>query len=778
LGENSFYDAALKALNLGRSNDAVSICQSALRQNENDTKCAQLLGHILLKAGYFAAAITPLLTAFRIIPLNDTLNLNIAQAMNASGQGDARLFILRSLLANPQNTSGQVQLAELSGTKGNTATSVIAARRANIIEPDVAGHRYLLARCLGLLGNAHSVLPEIRRAYLLHPEHPSIIQYLGNVSAWQGLANDAERLFHRWCTVAPFDANAWHRFGEFLKERRRHKLAVRCLSSALLLDPQKTEAWRALCLTQWLLNDAHASSLAAAAWVSRDPGNMDAWRSRLSALDALEDSAGSVHCLTMLEPMASRAPAFRLELALRCALEGDQAGVESHLKMFFSQTHEQLYNGSTDLLRDAGFVGFLTFHLLRGRIDQVEQYIDRSENLELASEAVGSELFIIRHVTSAIRQYNNNPIVWESDKRLLVSVLVWGEEFADIWIKYGLSSILSHENKKFWDSRETVFQFVTTPETLDYLRCQPKFVKLEQNYRLSFIDITPMLTSGVSQVNYRAMLIAEWVPMCIGATEDADCITLSADYFFSQSAFSYIGRRLEEGEADVFFSLDYPISSSAVSEIEKWRVSDGTLEIPEHALGQFFLENMSSRVDPYFVDPADSTVPSDPSRIYSRLEHGILMRSLQPQLIYASSSLLKRLWGLRLAATDNGFADAALAVLGGFERMEMLVQPDLFGCAVIEDREKDRMASGQIPSRVPVVESVSIDLLNLMRGSGLLSPARAWSFKQPMAILKDESGSENVVTLVDQIAERLPHEMKYNIEKMMVDYADQCFERL
>ncbi|MEP5689244.1 hypothetical protein [Nisaea sp.] len=491
----------------------------------------------------------------------------------------------------------------------------------------------------------------------------------------------------------------------------------------------------------------------------------------------MEDKKGCEHCLIILEPMASRAPAVRLALALDHASAGDRKGAARHLDLFFSRTHERLHESRPDLLRDSGFVGFLIFHLLRGHVDEVLDYMERSQDLELAHPVVDLELFKVRHVASAVRQYRECPIAWKSEKRLLVSVLVWGEEFSDIWLKYGLSSLLSEENKRLWDSRETVFQFVSTPETLNYLRRQPMFAKLEALYRISLIDITPVLTAGISHTNYIAMLIAQWVPMCIGATENADCISLGADSFFSKAAFSYIAQRLEEDKTDVFYTLDYPISASAVPEIESWRGSDGVLDIPEHELGQFFLENMSSRVEPYCIDPADSTMPSDPSRVYSRLQHGVLMRSLQPQLIYVCSNMLKNLWVPRLSATDNGFADAALAVLGDFERMEMLVQPDLFGCSVIEGAEEDRIASGQIPSRVPVKETIANDLLNLIRGAGLLSPARVWSFRQPMLVLGDGEVTSAGTLLIDQLAAQLPDQGRYGPPDMMAEHGGQAFER-
>ncbi|MEP6149136.1 MAG: hypothetical protein ABJ201_17095, partial [Nisaea sp.] len=150
---------------------------------------------------------------------------------------------------------------------------------------------------------------------------------------------------------------------------------------------------------------------------------------------------------------------------------------------------------------------------------------------------------------------------------------------------------------------------------------------------------------------------------------------------------------------------------------------------------------------------------------------------LQPQLIYVCSNMLKNLWVPRLSATDNGFADAALAVLGDFERMEMLVQPDLFGCSVIEGAEEDRIASGQIPSRVPVKETIANDLLNLIRGAGLLSPARVWSFRQPMLVLGDGEVTSAGTLLIDQLAAQLPDQGRYGPPDMMAEHGGQAFER-
>ena len=97
-------------------------------------------------------------------------------------------------------------------------------------------------------------------------------------------------------------------------------------------------------------------------------------------------------------------------------------------------------------------------------------------------------------------------------------------------------------------------------------------------------------------------------------------------------------------------------------------------------------------------------------------------------------------------ATDNGFADAALAALDGTERMRILTDPNEFVCAAVELDEAARIESGYIPKRIETDDPVS-ELQAQINRSQFQTGARGWALGKKLTIgaVADRSILDDVV---------------------------------
>lgn len=915
MGADPSYDDALEALNSGRSGDAVSICQRALRENPQNSRCAYLLGGIFLNAGHFASAIAPLLAAFQSTPLNDTFSISVAQAISASGQGNARPFILRALLAEPQCALGHVRLAELSGTSGDWKASVAAATRANIVEPGVAGdltfqaalaafnngqregaarvcqhilqnvpndsnaahllglilleagqvpaaygllrvavagkpleqqlwlhladaaaklghsgtvdecmrravlilpgtdqpvaqlaearglrgnwasafllarratildpanpsHRYLHAQCGGALNDAATVSEEVRRAALLSPGDSVILKYLADFTAWRGDANLAERILRRLSRLAPVDAVVWRRLAAHLVARRLQNEAVPLLRRALLLEPVSPVDWQALNEIARNLQDLNLTVKVSRRYAICNPTDADALIHLATAEHALGNDLRYQRVLETLEPLAPRNPSVWQTLALDRRDRGRPEEASQFLDRFFSVTHDRLTSSMPDLVRDAGFISFLTSNLFGGRFDAVSRYCEAARTKGATKGRIDTEIFKCESVAGCLANYFREPVSWSGANRLVVSVPVWGARFADLWIENGLASMLTPNNRRLWERQETVFHIFTTQETWERLCVRDIFQDLMQRHHVRFLNIESVLNAGYEATNYIAMLVAQWTSLCIASLEKADCFSLVADYVFSASAFAHLSDLLDRNEAEAFYTVDFPVSIAAAPLFERYRTVDGALVISERDLGDLFLDHVSERVAHHDVSEDGNTVPTDPSRLNVRLEDGIQIRSMQPQLVYVTKRALDGFSTVRLGATDNGFADIVLCNLEDETSMRMLNDPERFGCAVLEVDEETRSGTGHFARRQKIAESLPVELMKMMQRAGFLTRGRVWALRNPVNVLRSGTKVDTGKTgFLDEVAEALPFASADAIQDIMYDLGRPAFAR-
>ena len=369
-----------------------------------------------------------------------------------------------------------------------------------------------------------------------------------------------------------------------------------------------------------------------------------------------------------------------------------------------------------------------------------------------------------------IASYRTDAYKWQSKKRRIVCVPVWGEEYFDMWLKYGLASLFGERNRQYWENGETVFQIFSTPRDWARLQDEPFFQKCSQRFTAKFIDISPVLASSLPSTSYMALLLSHWASIFIARDEDADFMGLVADYIFADGSLPYLADLFDNKGKRSVFTVDFWVSISGASAYDEARSDDGTLSVSTREMLDLFCSHTSSRIHFNEAGPDLSSLPSDPSRIYTRIPNGLRIDNLQPQLFYARPEVLQNLWFPGFPMTDNWLVDMIHAASGTFDDMEMLVDCNLFGCTVLDLDEEQRVATGYYPSRMSCTDPVE-DLAAQIQRSNLWSPGREWALKHPLYATWDDKPPQSAIA--DEFMENVAGHLQKAIPYIQVEFAQE-----
>lgn len=736
------FATAVALYRAGRRADSAAMLAQIFRQQPDNWDAADLLGLIMLEAGQPAAAAGPIRVAARGKPLDAGVQLRLAIALAGAGDdaGAARAQ-QRTAILKPDGQTVYIRRADILRRSADLAGAIRATGQALAVDPRASALWLTRAQFRLAMREAAGAASDAARASLLDPGNAAIQGLHAELLVRTGEPTRAEAILRRAGLVAPLDVRTWRSLAILLTTRRRRDEALPARRRALLLAPNVAEDWRDLAEALAGEFGRPAAVAAAKAWTCTDPGNGMAWLELADDLRAAAAPKAAVDAaLSRAEGPASRTPLVRRRLAEWTYSDGDLAAASRHLESFFREVGTALAERRADLAVDQGVVEYLCYLFCAGRHAECLELVSGLEQRAGADENLAFKFRKLRLVSERVSTYFRDPAPWKGEERLVVSLPVWGRLHTAIWLRFGLPSLLADRNLAFWRSREVHFHILTTPETRPLIEADPLWRRMAELVRPVFIDLSPVLAENMHYRNYHAMILAHWVSLAVARADGADFLGLVADYLFSDGALGYLGQSLAAGGKDAFYTVDLPVSPAGAARFESFRLPDGGLAIPAARMAGIFLDHPSERIGFYNIGPGEKTVPSDASRLNIPFAGGIRIASMQPQLFYVRAGVLDRLWFPDLWATDNGFADLALAVIGDPERMEMLVDLDRFACAVLEVEEADRGRSGYFPKRQPSTDQIA-DLAGLVRRSGFQTPARLWALGHPLEVVRRDGST-------------------------------------
>lgn len=729
--------AAATGISKGNIEEASAKCAAVLAVDPNDHDAAHLMGFILLSKGDVQASLEMLRSAALGKGSDPELHLLIARAKNLRGDPDnAELSIRQAILAEPKTLDAYLGLVQSWGSRNSWADAERVARFGICISPGTTKAWTYLGRCILKVNGAGAALKVGRRIHTLNPGDAAQLLNLVEILFRQGDRAQAERLLERCCILAPERSDVWLRFAEFLKDFQRQDRSVPLLRRALMLEPARPASWDRLAHVLCFGDGIDQAPAASHRFAICDPSDSRAWTQYARFLDRPDDRDKRERAFTKALSVARRDPSGLKELAFIAHANKDNGRSHRFFEKYFTQILVNIENNSWDRKFYRIAVDALGYLVWDARYRLAEKFLHVLDATVVAGSYTHDALLKLSFAHGILSNYTP-PLVSQLKPSLVVSLPVWGDDFLDVWLAYGLPSLIAEGNSGFWEGRGTCFQIFSSNAGIARIQHHPLIKYLSETVTFEYFNIEPFLNACEIAANYHAMAVAHWISLCLGRREAVDTMFLFADYILSNTALNFLRERLDEDHGDVFCSLDLPISDRGKRRFAEFFRTGGALEIQPGEMLDVFLDHPSQRVTQHTFDPDSNSFPSDPSRICIGHSTGFVICGLQPQVFLIRGKVLKEIWFQSPVAVDNGLADAALAVTGDASRMEMLVDPRYFACGALEQYEDRRTDSGYFPVRT-TSEDPTQDLCMQIERSGFATPARMLAFQNPLFAVRGE----------------------------------------
>tara|TARA_R110002012_G_scaffold101547_10_gene240826 strand:- start:656 stop:2833 length:2178 start_codon:yes stop_codon:yes gene_type:complete len=690
-------------------------------------------------------------------------------AMAQSGRPMDAIARCRDLIAsNPKNISAIKLLSDIFSALNDPA-SALGTLDCGVRENPGSAVLWLAhAKVSATLNKIDSVSGGSRRALLIAPEDSEILWFFRNFMDWSGNSSAVELLTRRALQLEPGSASVWYELGLYFRKRNRDDIGLNAFRRTALLDPAHSDAFTQI--SQTLCFIAEKRGQTGSLWrapVIIEPDDGVRW-GRLASFEFAVRGESRI----IGEMLSVAKPELREDLTVRriLAFQAMRRGSIPEARSLMEGTFRRLSAADPSSVRhDGDYLEFLRLQLWNGDCDGVSGKLAR---LGRVDGPWAFDYFTLHRISDLVRSVPVAKSDIQGPPRLYISIPVWGESHTALWEKCGLQNLVDEASAPLFRDRKVTVHIFTTPDNWERLLRSESISVLRTKADIVFFDLQPLLGSDFRDRNYLAMTVAHWTTMILGRRDKADAIVLVADYIFSRGALGHLGDWIARGSHDAMYTVDLPIGERAwetLSDEARFPAGPGSADL--EALADLFLENLSHRVAAYAVGPGLSSVPSDPSRLNIIGDNRVEIRTMQPQLLYASARLLSQYVPMGFKATDNGFADDVLEAGFGEDRMMLLNDPEKFICATIEFDEEARMRTGYFPKRIETAEPAEELIAQIIR-SKFLKKARIWAFSNPMYVGKGAKRS----SLLDDVAAKLPRIPEDLDQKFHRDVVKPAFE--
>lgn len=678
----------------------------------------------------------------------------VEHAIHLAGSGRIQEAVTRCqslLVDDPENIAAADILAQILLEIGQADA---ALKVMDVITRRFPGDPDLWLRKfdVGAAANRSDVVNDAsRKMLMLSPHDIKGNELRRNYLDWSGDVNAAEVQALRVCLITPGSADAWYQAGSAYERRRRFDRSVTFLRRAALLDPAHLKA---LCdLSQILCQISAVSPTQHRTWLASgvlEPSNTSVWSRLISIEFATHGRITETETMLRGAPEATqRSHGVRRSLARGVFREGRTEDARQCMLQIYSELDDNDAPDGALITGDNALFDYLMHLLHAGHFTEVFQRIQAVKTINAESNL---QFFTLAHVARvASAPIMPPPLAPNGTSRLYVSVPVWGSGHTKLWSEAGLPSLVDELTAPLFENFDVTVHIFTTSASRERIETLAAMARLKNLAHVVFLDFDPLMESGHRSRNYLGMLVAHWATMMLGRRDGAGALVLVADYIFGRESLGNLGRILVGDQFDALYSEDLWIAEKGWDVlVDQARYPGGPSTAPMADLVDLFRTHTSSRIKFQEIGCGQGSIPSDPARMFLVHDNGYELRTIQPQLLYASAELLQRIWVSSLSATDNGFADWALMALGDTSRMGILTDPQEFVCATVEIDEEARAALGHYPQRLKT-DNIAGELIAQFGRGQLLSKARFWALHQKLII-----GDCPDTSIIDEVVGLLP----------------------
>ena len=399
-------------------------------------------------------------------------------------------------------------------------------------------------------------------------------------------------------------------------------------------------------------------------------------------------------------------------------VDGARYGAEQALTAFLSDTQSPIASNFHAL-------EFLQLLILRNRIADASAFIRRLTHPRIAW------LELCFYILVKVVEFREAQTLMGSKagakKRLIVTLPVWGAPYVGVWTKAGAHFLQQEAWKTLAESTDIVLYVFTEPLSRDLLRSDPAMRALEDLFEIRYFNIAPMLARYPATILV-GMNVAHWAALSAAQAQNAGLLILFADTLHSTGSAQHLVSRILACQYSALFTIDLQLNVEAWAHLRDPNSAVHANGLTSDVLRQMFLTNPARRERAWTIDPKTGRIPLKLGRVSFMTPEGRDLRTLSPQPLYLSASLVQDFVAHAPHPMDYCTVDITMAALGGTERMAVLNDPDVFLCATV-----DVTNDGHIGPALTADEPVDA-YLKVLSQEKKRNATRRWAFSQGLVI--------------------------------------------
>lgn len=228
---------------LGKLDQSIASCQTALRLQPNYAEAANNLGLALMAKNQLDAAASQFREAIRMHPNFAMAHNNLGNALRLSGNSEQAIASFRKAAElQPNLAEARTNLGQMLLEQNNLDEALIHCREAVRLRPDFPEAHNNLGNVLREQDDLEGAKECYRRSLQLNPNLAMTYNNMAQALQEQGALDEAQNWYHQALQRDPNVARIHCNFASLLIELEQDAEAKRRLEIALRLDPNHAEA--------------------------------------------------------------------------------------------------------------------------------------------------------------------------------------------------------------------------------------------------------------------------------------------------------------------------------------------------------------------------------------------------------------------------------------------------------------------------------------------------------------------------------------------------------
>ncbi|MGO8763563.1 MAG: tetratricopeptide repeat protein [Limisphaerales bacterium] len=235
-------DLSVVLLENGRTDEAISEAQEALRVDPDYVEARNSLGNALIEDGRIDEAISQFQAALRLNPDYADTHNNLGDALSKKGRIDeAMIQIQEALRLSPDYADAHYNLGLIYRQKGMIDEANRQIQEALRLNPNYVEAYNNLGYALLQKGRIDEAIGQFKEALRLNPDDADAHNNLGSAFFKNGRLDEASSEFQKALRLNPNLATAHYNLGLILRQEGRIDEAIGQYNEALRLDPDNVE---------------------------------------------------------------------------------------------------------------------------------------------------------------------------------------------------------------------------------------------------------------------------------------------------------------------------------------------------------------------------------------------------------------------------------------------------------------------------------------------------------------------------------------------------------